>query len=225
MMHEDQHDQAIEDVLHALRTTEPSQGYEVRIHNALLQASQASHRRHFDATATNRNAAQSKAKSKGLLTSLLPRISWAVACAVLLILGIVARTHRHHEAIRTTAHANIPSPQPVIVAKSATPPSTKHQAKHATMPYEQREESQPSRVEVAIQTHEYIPEPPLPLTEQERLVLRMMRRNTAQQLAEYTPDAHARRLHEDAQAYNDYFAKKPLDGQPIYHQKIFGGAQ
>jgi hypothetical protein len=79
-------------------------------------------------------------------------------------------------------------------------------------------------------THEYIPEPPLPLTEQERLVIRMMHHDNSPQLAEYTPDARARHLHEDAEEYRKYFAAQPLDGQPlyvqpIYHQKIFGDSQ
>lgn len=233
-MHEDQHDQAIEDVLHALRTTEPPQGYETRIHNALLQAAAEPQRsflqnRQPQSTffLTNRHPERSAAKSKDLLASLLPRTSWATACAALLILGFVVRTHLHREAMRTTpgiVHTNTPQPQPIIAAKASTPP-IQHQMKHATPPHEQRTEPQPQRVEVTLQTHEYIPEPPMPLTEQERLVIRMMRRNTAQQLADYTPDARARQLHEDAQAYNEYFAKTPLDGQPIYHQKIFGGTE
>jgi hypothetical protein len=238
MMYQDQHDvaqhdQAIEDVLHALQTTEPPQGYEARIHNALLQANQQPKHVRFNASFQNRHPERSEAKPKDLLASLLPRMSWATACAVLLIAGIAVRTHLHHEEPRTTpsiAHTTAPVPTQVIVATKAPTVTVKPPSRRNTTTQQQAEPTQPRRVEVTLQTHEYIPEPPMPLTEQERLVIRMMRRNTAQQLAEYTPDARARQLHEDAKAYNDYFAEKPLEGQPlyvqpIYHQQISGGTE
>jgi hypothetical protein len=228
MMYEDQHEQAIEDVLHALRNPEPPQGYETRIHNALLQASQTSHRTIFSAPATNRHPEQSAAKPKDLLSSLLPQMSWATACAAIFIAGLLVHSYSHHEKPHNTpaiAHENTASAQPIIIATKTSAPTIKQPNKHTTPTRIHTTDTQPSRVEVAVQTHEYIPEPPLPLTEQERLVLRMMRRNTAQQLADYTPDARTRHLHEDAQAYNDYFADKPLDGQPIYHQQLSGGTQ
>jgi len=89
---------------------------------------------------------------------------------------------------------------------------------------EQPSQAEPAgvrRIEVALETHDYIPPPPLPITEEERLVIRMARSNDAQQLAEYTPDARARRLHEDAQEYREHFAAKPLEGQPIYVQPMY----
>ncbi|MEK6398328.1 MAG: hypothetical protein V4734_09600, partial [Terriglobus sp.] len=105
MTHQDQHDvaqhdQAIEDVLHALHNPAPPQGYEARIHNALLQASAESRsnvsRIHRASLATarliNRHPERSAAKSKDLLVSLLPWMSWATACAALLIAGIAVRT-------------------------------------------------------------------------------------------------------------------------------------
>lgn len=236
----DQHDQAIKEVLHALRTTEPPQGYETRIHNALLQAQQEPQRtflqhRHSQRAFSlqNRHPERSAAKPKDLLASLLPWMSWATACAVLLIAGVAVRTHLHHEEPHTTpsiAHTTAPAPTQVIVATKAPTVTVKPPSRRNMTTQQQAEPTRPRRIEVALQTHEYIPEPPMPLTEQERLVIRMMRRNTAQQLADYTPDARARQLHEDAQAYNDYFAKKPLEGQPlyvqpIYHQQISGGTE
>lgn len=210
MMHEDQQDQAIEDVLHALRTTEPSQGYEARIHNALTSPQ------------------SERSVAKGLLVSVLPRLSWAAACAVVLALGIAVRSHLQSTSMQQSSprkmdQPTVLSPQPDAVTMAMTPvlAPTKQALSPRPKNAQNREEiTQPRRIEVAIQTHEYIPEPPLPPTQQERLVIRMMRHNTAQQLSEYTPDARARQLHEDAQAYHDYFAAAPLDGQPIYVQPI-----
>ncbi|SDF67661.1 hypothetical protein [Terriglobus roseus] len=210
MTHQDQHDRAIEDVLHALRTTESPQGYEARIYNVL----------------TSPQSERSVAKS--LLVSLLPRLSWAAACVVVLTIGIAVRSHLQSTSMqqsgpRKIAQSNELSPQPDTVTMAMTPmPSPMKQALPPRPKNAQNREEilQPQRVEVAIQTHEYIPEPPLPLTQQERLVIRMMRHNTAQQLSEYTPDARARQLHEDAQAYHDYFAATSLDGQPIYVQPM-----
>lgn len=223
MMHEDQHDQAIEDVLHALRITEPPQGYEARIHNALLQAQQESHRVHFNAL-TSYESGRNLAK----LGSLLPYMSWATACVVVLALGIAARSHL--QSASTPKSSSLAAPQRNVIstvpdtapiAMTAVTAPTKQAATPRSKSVQTREEgTQPQRIEVAIETHEYIPEPPMPLTQQERLVIRMMRHNTAQQLSEYTPDARARQLHEDAQAYHDYFAATFLDGQPIYVQPI-----
>lgn len=227
MTHLDQHDQTIEDVLHALRTTEPPQGYEARIHNALLQAQQELHRIHFNAL-TSRQSGRSQARAKDLFGFLLPYMSWAAACAVVLAFSIAVRSHlqstsTQQSSTRKVAQRNIEST--LSDAVPTVPTSASAPMKHARTPrskdIQNREEiEQPQRIEVAIQTHEYIPEPPMPLTQQERLVIRMTRHNTAQQLSEYTPDARARQLHEDAQAYHDYFAAKSLDGQPIYVQPM-----
>ncbi|WP_047490266.1 hypothetical protein [Terriglobus sp. TAA 43] len=210
MTHQNQHDPAIEDVLHALRTTEPSQGYEARIYNALASAQ------------------SERSVAKGPLASLLPRLSWAAACAVVVVLGIAVRSHLQSTSMqqsspRNIAQSNELSPQPDAVTTAMTPVTApkKQPLPPRTKNAQNLEEiAQPRRIEVAIQTHEYIPEPPLPLTRQERLVIRMMRHNTAQQLSEYTPDARARQLHDDAQAYHDYFAATSLDGQPIYVQSM-----
>lgn len=227
MMYEDQHDQAIEDVLHALRTTEPPQGYEARIHNALLQAQQESHHVHFN-TLTSHTSHRNAAKAKELLAYLLPYMSWATACAVALIVGTAVRSHlqststQQNSSVQVTQRNGISTlPHAVPKAKTEVAAPTKHApSPHAKKAQNSEESTPPQRIEVAIQTHEYIPEPSLPLTNQERLVIRMMRHNTAQQLSEYTPDARARQLHEDAQAYHDYFAPTSLDGQPIYVQPI-----
>jgi len=210
MMHEDQHDQAIEDVLNALRTTEPSQGYEARMYNALT------------------NPQSERSVAKGLLTSLLPRLSWAAACAVVLALGVAVRSHLQSTSMQQSGPRKIAQPtvlstqtDAVTIAMTPLPAPTKQARPPRSKNVQNREEmAQPQRLEAAIQTHEYIPEPPLPLTQQERLVIRMMRHNSAQQLSEYTPDARARQLHEDAQAYHDYFAATSLDGQPIYVQPM-----
>ena len=150
------------------------------------------------------------------------------ADAVVLALGIAVRSHLQSTSMqqsgpRKIAQSNELSPQPdaVTMAMTPVPAPTKQARPPRSKNVQNREEmAQPQRLEVAIQTHEYIPEPPLPLTQQERLVIRMMRHNTAQQLSEYTPDARARQLHEDAQAYHDYFAATSLDGQPIYVQPM-----
>lgn len=210
MTHEDQHDQAIENVLHAFRTTEPPQGYESRIQNAL------------------RNSEPKQNVTKGVLPSVLPRWSWAAAFAVVLALGIAVHSHLQPTSIqqsgpRKMAQPNVLTPQRDAVTMAMTPPParTKQASSQLSKQVQTHEESTlPRRIEVSIETHEYIPEPPMPLTQQERLVIRMMRQNTAQQLSEYTPDARARQLHEDARAYHDYFAATPLDGQPIYVQPI-----
>lgn len=218
-------DESIDTVLNALGSSDPPQGYEARIHNALLQAQQKPHR----SFPQSRHPERSAAKPKDLLASLLPSMSWAAACAALLILGIGVRSYMHRDIPSNTptlAHTSKASPQPsVAVANRTDTPAIEVQPSRATSTQKGNASIQSARIEVALQTHEYIPEPQMPLTAEERLVIRMMRRNTAQQLAEYTPDARARSLHEDAQAYNEYFAEKPLDGQPIYHQQISGGTQ
>ena len=147
---------------------------------------------------------------------------------MVLALGIAVRSHLQSTSTRQSSTRKVSQRNVISRVPDASPaPMTPVPAlkKQALLPVskstQNREEvAQPQRIEVAIQTHEYIPEPPMPLTQQERLVIRMMRRNTAQQLAEYTPDARARQLHEDAQAYHDYFAATSLDGQPIYVQSI-----
>lgn len=225
MMYEDQHDQVIEDVLHALRTTEPPQGYEARIHNALLEAAVETQR---SITFNSRHPERNVAKSKSLLASLLPYMSWAVACVVVLALGIAARSHlqstsTQQSSTREVSQRNVilTVPDAPLTPMTPVPALTKQAPLPVSRSTQNHEEiAQSQRIEVAIETHEYIPEPPMPLTSQERLVIRMMRHNTTQQLSEYTPDARARQLHEDAQAYHDYFAATSLDGQPIYVQPI-----
>lgn len=214
-------DESIDIVLNALRASDPPQGYEVRIQEALRTASQQSHSGFM---LNRRHPERSVAKPKDLLSSLMPQLWWTAACAAVLLVGLAVRSYTHSKTPHTTpaiAHANTPLTQPaVIVATKTYTPAIRQHPIHAA-PIQKRDENlQLQRIEVMLQSHEYIPEPPMPLTQQERLVIRMMRRNTAQQLAEYTPDARARQLHEDAQAYHDYFAATPLDGQPIYVQPI-----
>jgi hypothetical protein len=232
-------DESIEVVLNALRTSDPPQGYEGRIQQALLQAQQEQHHAFFNSSLVDRHPERSAAKPKDLLFFLFTKMRGApvlaATCAAIAIVAISMRVPRSiHPAqapgTRTIAHEEALSLQPLSTVH-ASKTSESHSARHTSKPAEQSSvPSQPAHEETAVLTHEYIPEPPLPLTEQERLVIRMMHRDNSPQLAEYTPDARAQQLHEDAEEYRKYFASQPLDGQPlyvqpIYHQKISGGSQ
>ncbi len=198
-------EQSIETVRNALRTAEPSQGFDARVCDALLRA------------------ANKPQRSMGWLP-------FAVVTAVVLLIGVsagVVLVHHPVAAISTTA---------LVTQQPKTKADVREVASVSTG-VAQRTAHQPARckrvvalphaeVESAVLTHESIPEPPLPLTHQERFLLQIVRHDKSPQLAEYTPDARLRRLHRDAEAYDAFFAPpRPLEGQPLYIQHISGGTQ
>lgn len=195
-------DDAIDTVMTALRAAEPSAGFEARLHQALQQGVVRRHTR---------------------------RVRFALTASVALLLCAIAigfglHTHPADHAVAVQRPRPMPAPRLVTAGTQVS---------------EVRAQRSPGRVHAAkivrltalsdpdadgTMAHVNMPPPPLPLTQEERLVIRMMRHNDLPQLAVLSADARARSLHEDAEAYRAFFAPRPpLEGQPIYHQHIISG--
>ncbi len=192
---------AIETVLQGLRETQPGPGLEARI----LQRLQAEeHRPHTAWQALH-----------------IPRFVMATAATLLLVLAGGWLLHHGHQATQATDTPPQPRQRPAFSTGIATAPATvprmqRHSTrKAATHAAEQRAGEQVS-----------IPEPPMPLTEQERLLLNLRHRDDPMQLAQLTATAReARYRHEEEQVREFFAPPPPLIGQPYYDQTSPGGTE
>lgn len=193
-------DQAMEKVLAGLRDAEPPAGMERRI----LE------------TVQNHDVTRPR---WGWLTALSPRIAATpmvyaatLAGAVILVLALPAMRHRHHAPIQsaqTIPSVPISPASPATVAESAeprppttvTPPQRRSKPRklEITDPEEAlavREMNAPSR-----------PAPPLPLTEQEKLLVRFVRTRTPEELAAIDPAKWAAQDEQQRAEFDRFFKR------------------
>jgi hypothetical protein len=156
----------IERLLAGLRDAEPPGGMERRILEAL-----------------GGMGAREVAASASLW---LPAMALLLACAVILMAAVLVRQHRHAAAdLSRSTHADVrPATGPELVTqKAATGPRRTTSRVVLRRPHE---------VPVAKETEAAsFPAPPLPLTEQERLLLRLAHRGDADNMAILNPDVRA----------------------------------
>jgi hypothetical protein len=182
-------DGTIEKLLAGLRDAEPPTGIERRILNALEGM---------------------EAREAPTLASLWRRPVWPwwlrpawampLACAVMLIVAVTGHQHRHAP----------------LVVRSPSPGSDVHEAAVA-----QRPTIMPRRMDARVpvrrpRTHAVpavgetqeasFPAPPLPLTEQERLLLRLAHRGDAENMALLNPDVQAQQIAKATEQFQQFFA-------------------
>ena len=192
-------DDAIDTVMAALRAATPSAGFEARIYHALQQAALPTR------------------------TLRLPFVMMASAASLLCAMAVGLGLHTLHDERAVTAAKPQPSAlmpahpteSEVAVVKRLTPMHTAPRVRA----------ERPLRVDFeTVRPHENIPPPPLPLTQEEKLAIRIMRHNDLPQLATLSTDARTISLHADAESYREFFAPRPaLNGQPNYEQHIISG--
>jgi hypothetical protein len=147
-------------------------------------------------------------------------LGWAslIGCAALAVATcvFVIHTHRHAattpEASFTQTPIAAPEPQPPLAAAATTPPaSTSHTL---TSPRVSRNET-PQRIEVAQSedsedtTQISHPAPPIPLTDQERLLLRFAHHGRSNDLAEISNDRKAAREEQENAEFQAFFEPPP----------------
>jgi hypothetical protein len=187
------HDDSIDRVLNALRDATPPSGMDRRILN-VLEARSAD------------NALSYRDKSRFVL----PRWTTVATAAALFVAAIFVFATRHHKqpdtlSIASPVHQSIPTaPAPSAVAAQPI------QVHHDSMPVHAKPirtqieiPSQPAQdVNDAQLSH---PAPPIPPTEQERLLLRYARRGNTNDLAQITNEKREARDEKDAADFQAFF--------------------
>jgi hypothetical protein len=195
----------IETVLAALRHAEPAPGMEQRITAALLRQAQQ------DATKPSR------------WTWL--RVPQLAGVAAVLVAGLLLTTRFHHPHRGQASGFALPSDQarpvgadeaaqaslvqPAAAAKTpAHAPAVEGSKQLALLHNVQtRDVSRPTE---QAQTEQGFPAPPLPLTEQERLLIRLVHRDDPVQLAQLTPAAREADLQRDREQVREFFKPAPM---------------
>lgn len=201
-MNTPEHDN-LETVLNALGSTEPAPGFHQRLQHAVHHASPERTLRWRPMHVASFSAALLLCASLGIC------IRWPHSSST--------PFNAPRQVLPVAATAQIVAGTPLRIRRSVGSVAAHEPALTAASQSGSVEEPRP---------HENIPSPPLPLTAEERLVLRLMRNDQSNHLAQYTADARERRLQEDDQVYRSFFAPPPsLDGQPYYDQHIPGGSE
>jgi hypothetical protein len=147
--------------------------------------------------------------SPGLLTSwrLRPSVALAFVCAVLLTAGLIVAIRTYQPSPRS---ANATSQVTHADARQGARPETTA-VKTATTPRRKAPRGSATRLRASemsavgeTQLASY-PAPALPLTEQERLLLRLAHRHDVQSVAILNPDLQAAASAEAAKQFQDFF--------------------
>jgi hypothetical protein len=207
---EQQTEGRIEAVFAALRDAKPAPGMEQRINAALLRADES--------------ASISRPRWTWLRVPQFAGVAAVVAAAVLLSI----HANRRHASIAAqnrvaysaglpmqrnqhSASQESPAPSPHIVtgaANTATlprasrPPSLRR--KKTTQKASEQSQTQQASAEQGF------PAPPLPLTEQERLLVRLVHRDDPVQLAQLAPAAREADLQRDREQVREFFKPPPM---------------
>jgi hypothetical protein len=142
------------------------------------------HRRILDAMVERRPTAHSPHR--------LLHAALAISLACALAIAIRAPHHRHTPTDVRRSMTNVDTPQ-------TKPPQTAT----AIMPREPRRSA--ARVLLRPRQTPGFPAPPLPLTEQEKLLLRLARRNHSQDMNLLNPDVQAQQSAEATQQFQQFF--------------------
>lgn len=213
-------DHTIDRVLHALTQATAPHGMERRILNTLDAATEGgvpseSNARRGTASPANWFAEGGRTPAFHTASSATPRWRWIpLTCAVALTLVIpIVATRRHQPTTTSTVQAP-PTPltndtsQPRIAAATITagtpaPPPQTAPPPHLTQT-NRVADTQPETT--ALISH---PAPPLPLTEQEKLLIRFARHGNPNDLVEITVERKAAREQQEAADFTAFFAPPP----------------
>ena len=218
-MRDDHHERVIEERIEALlaglRKAEPAAGMEQRINAALLRAA---------------GAVPSAMPRRAWLR--LPQLAGLTAAAASLVLFSVYLHHRaaslpmrHRVSVITT---DTSTHQPQESAMNASSTGTGGLASAQAAPH--REAIANSSVQPAInqrrtvgprsneasqtaqtaEAEQGFPAPPLPLTVQERLLIRLVHRDDPRQLAQLAPAAREAELRRDREQVREFFKPPPM---------------
>jgi hypothetical protein len=171
-------DRTIENLLAGLRDAEPSPGMHHRILDAML--------------AGRATAYRSRPRWQ-------PAIAIALACA--LAITIWLQHHRHIPAnLRTyTTNVDVPRTKPAQTAADKTPREPRRSASRVLL-----RPTHASEVSYGEATPGF-PAPALPLTEQERLLLRLAHRNDVQDMTLLNRDVQAQQSAKATQQFQQFF--------------------
>ncbi len=177
-------DGTIERLLAGLRDAEPPAGIERRILEAL----------------DGMEAREAVASASLWRRPLRPAIAMLSACAVILMISV----HQHRHALAPTGADMRQAAKPELVAQKA--PSVPRRT-NSRVPV-RRPQDVPAVGET--QTASF-PAPPVPLTEQERLLMRLAQRGEADNMALLNPDVRAEQTAKAAQQFQQFFAINATD--------------
>jgi hypothetical protein len=179
-------DGTIERLLAGLRDAEPPGGMERRILDAL----------------DGMGAREPAASASLWRRPLRPAIAMLLVCSVILTVGIAVHQHRHAPGdlrSRLTRADVRPAARPeVAVQKAPTVPRRTASRIPVKHPHDA-----PAVAETQAAS---FPAPPLPLTEQERLLLRLAHRRDADNMAILNPDVRAAQTAKATEQFQQFFA-------------------
>lgn len=221
-------DKSIDRVLQALRDTEPAAGFELRILRGLES-----------------RTAQPFPRGRQRLIPLVRRLSRgfavaAAACVFALIFGLIHKQRDRHPAGANQILATATSPALAVpVAKTDFPGAvpfaggrliagvTSQASARVTAPAVHLRTGSLRQGRISPSTYDLlamretsapsIPPPPMPLTEQEKLLMRLARRDRPEEVALLNPDARARRDAEGKAEFADFF-EHPIAEHPVANE-------
>lgn len=193
-------DQAIEKVLAGLRDAEAPAGMERRILETVQSHASARSRWDWLTTFTPWIAARPMAYAA------------ALAGAVMLVLAIPAIHQRREASIpsaKVTPSAPLPPPPSATVADSTEPQRPAMIARSPRRPKPRRLELVDTQESLAVREMNAPsrPAPPLPLTDQEKLLVRFVRTSTPEQLAAIDPAKWAAQDAQEKVEFDRFFGR------------------
>jgi hypothetical protein len=174
-------EKTIERLLAGLRDAEPPCGIEHRILKAL----------------DGMDAREASASASLWRWSLRPAIAVLLAGVVILMAGIAVQQRRHAPPVLTSAHVRQPAKRELVARAPTVLLRTT-----SRVPVKPRQDA-PA---VGNTQAAGFPAPPLPLTEQERLLLRLAQRGDADNKAMLNPDARAALTAKTTKQFQQFFA-------------------
>jgi hypothetical protein len=175
-------DETIERLLAGLRAAEPSAGMQLRIHKAV------------EGTMASREAAAAHSRWRPLVLG--PAIAMLLVCVMALLLA----TRIHQPRILRTGLRGGGSSQPEAVTRK--PPMVVGRMASPVRLRRPHAGDLPPRAETQVASY---PAPPLPLTEQEKLLLRLAHRGDAEEMAILIPEVEAAQSAKATEQFQKFF--------------------
>jgi hypothetical protein len=205
---------SVDRILNALRDATPPPGMERRILNVLeAQSPQKIASTSRDSSGSVIPSEVAQPRSRGIPAFRDARtatpLRWTAIAAAIVIAALIARATHHptQPSTATTQTASAP-PQPITNTATVTPatPIRHAVASQRVRPTPSQPAEPPTTEDNAQLSH---PAPPIPLTDQERLLLRYARRGRTEDLAQISNDSKAAKEQQDAAEFQAFF-KPPI---------------
>jgi cytoskeletal protein RodZ len=205
------HEEAIDKVLAALRDAPVPQHLDRRILNSIEEAHQSQRNTFFGNIIPNEAP---RGRSPGIPA--FPATRTALACCAVLALAALTLTHFKRNttpANTATSPINANSPAPLASSTVSIPPSAPRTPQSSSAKAHGLNTPHSANV-TSHEDHAAIshPAPPLPLTEQERLLLRVAHRGHPNDLAQYTSERQAAQVEQEKAEYLAFF-EPPKTGE------------